>query len=73
MSRKCSLTGKGKLKGNQISHSHIKTIKHSKPNLRHVRVSENGKVTNIKVSVRAYKSIKRGKIKNLKLALSVNK
>nr|MBP7859760.1 50S ribosomal protein L28 [Patescibacteria group bacterium] len=42
MSRKCDLTGKGKLKGNQVSHSNIKTIKHSKPNLRSVRVSLNG-------------------------------
>ena len=38
MSRVCELTGKGKLKGNKVSHSNIKTIKHSKPSLRKIRL-----------------------------------
>ena len=68
MSRKCDLTGKAKLKGNKISHSHIMTIKHSKPNLRKVKVVENGKTKTLKVSLKAYKTIKKGKIKSMKIA-----
>lgn len=67
MSRKCDLTGIGKLKGNNISHSHIKTIKHSKPNLRKVKISEHGVIKTLKVSLKAYKSLRNGKYKSLKL------
>lgn len=67
MSRKCDLTGKNKLKGNKVSHSNIKTIKHSKPNLRNVKVSLNGKVFSLKVAIKAYKSLKKGKFGALRL------
>lgn len=68
MSRVCELTGKGKLKGNKVSHSNIKTIKHSKPSLRKTKVKIDGKKTTLKLSIKAYKSVKRGKVKNIVLA-----
>lgn len=67
MSRKCDLTGKGKLKGNKISHSQIKTIKHSRLNLRKTKVIVNGVKKTLKLSMRAFKSVKKGKVKNVKL------
>ncbi len=33
MSRVCQVTGKGRMRGNKVSHSNIKTLKHSLPNL----------------------------------------
>ena len=67
MSRKCDLTGKGKLKGNKISHSQIKTIKHSRLNLRKTKVIVNGVKKTLKLSMSAFKSVKKGKVKNVRL------
>lgn len=33
MSRKCEISGKSKLKGRRVSHSHIRTLCHRKVNL----------------------------------------
>ena len=44
MSRVCSVCGKGKMTGNLVSHSNIKTKTSSAPNLHKVAVEENGKV-----------------------------
>ena len=68
MSRKCDLTGTAKQKGNKVSHSNIKTIKHSKPNLRKVRVIENGTRKTLTVTMKAYKTLKQGKFANIVLA-----
>ena len=38
MSRVCALTGKAYLRGNKVSHSNRKTIKHSQVNLQSKRV-----------------------------------
>ena len=35
--RACEICGKSYLKGRQVSHSHIRTIKRSQPNLKRVR------------------------------------
>ena len=45
MSRVCSVCGKGKMTGNLVSHSNIKTKRVSAPNLHKVDVEEDGKVT----------------------------
>lgn len=45
MSRVCSVCGKGKMTGNTVSHSNIKTKRVSAPNLHKVDVEEDGKVT----------------------------
>ena len=44
MSKVCSVCGKGHMKGNTISHSHILTNRAFKPNLHKVKVEENGKI-----------------------------
>lgn len=45
MSRVCSVCGKGKMTGNTVSHSNIKTKRVSAPNLHKVDVEEDGKIT----------------------------
>ena len=58
MSRVCSVCGKGKVAGNQVSHSN----KHSKrtwaANLRNVKVIENGTPKRVKVCTRCLRSNK---------------
>lgn len=68
MARKCDLSNKKKLKGNNVSHALNRTIRHWKPNLRKVKVLVNGKPKTLRVSMKSYKSLKKGKIKNTKLA-----
>ncbi|HHH14128.1 MAG TPA: 50S ribosomal protein L28 [candidate division WWE3 bacterium] len=69
MARKCTASGKAKLKGRKVSHSHIRTIKHWKPNLRKVKVRmPNGTIANIKVSMNIYKKLKKtGVYKKMRL------
>ncbi len=47
--RACEICGKGYLKGRQVSHSHIRTIKRSQPNLRSVRVQADARVVRMRV------------------------
>lgn len=68
MARKCDITQKSKQRGNNVSHAMNRTIKHFKPNLHKVKVIENGTPKTLKVSSKALKSIKKGKIKGVKLA-----
>ena len=67
MSRICYVSGKSRIKGHQVSHSQVKTNKFWKPNLRKVRVLENGVAKTIKVSIKYYRFIKEGKIAGLVL------
>ena len=59
MSRKCDITGKRPLVGNNVSHAHNKTKKRQLPNLQKKRiyVPELGTSVRIKVSTSALRSI----------------
>ncbi|MCY4573224.1 MAG: 50S ribosomal protein L28 [Gemmatimonadetes bacterium] len=59
MSRKCDITGKRPLSGNNVSHAHNKTRMRQLPNLQTKRifVPELGKSIRIKVSTSALRSI----------------
>ena len=59
MSRKCDITGKRPLVGNNVSHAHNKTKKRQLPNLQTKRifVPELRKSVRIKVSTSALRSI----------------
>ncbi len=59
MSRRCKLTGKGPLVGNNVSHAHNKTKRRQLPNLQSKKlfVPELGRTVRIKMSVCAMRTI----------------
>ena len=59
MSRRCKLTGKGPLVGNNVSHAHNKTKRRQLPNLqsKKIFVPELGRTVRIKMSTRAMRTI----------------
>ena len=59
MARRCSLTGKTPLVGNNVSHSQRKVKRVQKPNLKSKRiyVSELGRFVRVKISTRALRTI----------------
>jgi large subunit ribosomal protein L28 len=59
MSRKCSITGKKPLSGNNVSHAHNKTKRWQRPNIQKKRiyVPELGRSVTIKLSTRALRSV----------------
>ncbi len=59
MSRRCKLTGKGPLVGNNVSHAHNKTKRRQLPNLQNKRifVSELGRTVRIRMSVNAMRTV----------------
>jgi large subunit ribosomal protein L28 len=61
MSRRCKLTGKGPLVGNNVSHAHNKTKRRQLPNLQTKRifVSELGRTVRVKMSTRAMRTVDR--------------
>jgi len=61
MSRVCSVCGKGKMTGNLVSHSNIKTKRVSAPNLHKVDVEEDGKVTKRYMCTKCMKGSKKDK------------
>jgi large subunit ribosomal protein L28 len=57
MARRCYVTGKRTMSGNNVSHSHKKTRKKWGVNLQKVRIiDENGKKRRVYVSAKALKS-----------------
>ena len=58
VSRVCSICGKGKMSGNLVSHSEIKTRKASAPNVQKVSVEINGKTQRAYVCTRCMKGSK---------------
>lgn len=62
MSRRCSISGKKPLAGNNVSHAHNATRRWQKPNIQTKRlfVPELGRTVRVKVSTRALRTI--GKI-----------
>jgi len=53
---KCYVTGKKPLFGNKVSHSHRRSAKVFKPNMKRVKIIENGTVKRVWVSARALRS-----------------
>ncbi len=56
MSRECYVCGKGTISGNTVSHSNIHTKRTWKPNLRKVKVVENGTSKTVTVCSRCLRS-----------------
>ncbi len=57
MSRVCPITGKGPLTGNNRSHSVRATRRVWNANLQKYRISINGKMVQVRMSARAYRSL----------------
>ena len=58
MAKECSVCGKGKMKGHNVSHSHISTNRQYKPNLQKVKlVDENNTATTDYVCTKCLKKI----------------
>ncbi len=59
MSRKCKITGKGPMAGNNVSHAHNKTRRVQNPNLqwKRIYVPELDRTIRIKLSTRALRTI----------------
>jgi large subunit ribosomal protein L28 len=60
MARKCSISGKGPMSGNNVSHAQNKTKRRFLPNLRTVRiVQEDGTKKKIKVSAKELRTMRK--------------
>jgi large subunit ribosomal protein L28 len=61
MSRRCAITGKGGLAGNNVSHANNKTKRRQLPNLQKKRifVPELGRTVRVRVSVSTLRTITR--------------
>ena len=56
MANTCKVCGKGRLVGNKVSHSNIKTKKVQRPNLQKVRALVGGTVQRMRVCTRCLRS-----------------
>ncbi len=60
MARRCAITGKGPMVGNNVSHAHNKTKRRFLPNLRTVRITlEDGTTKKIKVAASTLRTMKK--------------
>ena len=59
MSRVCSICGKGKMGGHQVSHSNIKTNRQWNANVQKVSVNVDGKETRAYVCTKCLKTMKK--------------
>ncbi len=60
MARRCALTGKGPMSGNNVSHANNKTKRRFLPNLRVIRVTlEDGTMRKIKVAASTLRTMKK--------------
>ena len=61
MSRRCSITGKGVLVGNNVSHAHNKTRRRFLPNVQHTSMHSEalGQSVRLKLSTRAIRTIEK--------------
>jgi large subunit ribosomal protein L28 len=60
MSRRCAISGKGPMVGNNVSHAKNRTKKRFLPNLRTVRVTlEDGTSRKIRVSAKELRTLKK--------------
>lgn len=60
MSKVCDLCGKGKLSGNNVSHSNRKSRTSYSPNLQKAKVEVDGKEETLKVCTKCLKTVKKG-------------
>jgi len=60
MSRKCAISGKGPMSGNNVSHAHNKTKRRFLPNLRTIRIiQEDGTKKKIRVSAKQLRTMRK--------------
>ncbi|MCR4942782.1 MAG: 50S ribosomal protein L28 [Campylobacter sp.] len=60
MSKRCAITGKGAMIGNNVSHAKNRTKKRFLPNLRTIRVTlEDGSTTKLKVAASTLRTMKK--------------
>jgi len=60
MARRCMLSGKGPMAGNNVSHAKNRTKRRFLPNLRTVRISlEDGTTRKIKISAKELRTLKK--------------
>ena len=60
MSRRCAISGKGPMVGNNVSHAKNRTKKRFLPNLRTVRVTlEDGTSQKIRISAKELRTLKK--------------
>ncbi|PSM52517.1 50S ribosomal protein L28 [Campylobacter blaseri] len=60
MSKRCAITGKGAMSGNNVSHANNKTRRRFLPNLRTIRVTlEDGTTKRIKVAASTLRTMKK--------------
>jgi len=60
MARRCQVTGKGPLVGNNVSHANNKTKRRQLPNLRSVKITlEDGTTRRIKVAASTLRTMKK--------------
>ncbi len=60
MARKCDITGKGPLTGNNVSHANNKTKRRQLPNLRSVKITlEDGTSKRIRVAASTLRTMKK--------------
>ena len=60
MARKCAITGKGPMSGNNVSHAKNRTKRRFLPNLRTVRVTlEDGTSRKIRISAKELRTLKK--------------
>ena len=60
MARRCMLSGKGPMSGNNVSHAKNRTKRRFLPNLRSVRISlEDGTTRKIKISAKELRTLKK--------------
>jgi large subunit ribosomal protein L28 len=61
MSRRCSITGKGVLAGNNVSHAHNKTRRRFLPNVQNTSMLSDalGEAVRLKLSTRAIRTIEK--------------
>ncbi len=59
MSRRCALTGKGVMTGNNVSHAHNKTRRRFLPNLQNTSIQSDalGRLVRLRVSARTLRTI----------------
>jgi large subunit ribosomal protein L28 len=60
MSRRCEITGKGPLVGNNVSHANNKTKRRQLPNLRTIKITlEDGTTKRIKIAMSTLRTMKK--------------
>ena len=60
MSRRCSISGKGPMAGNNVSHANNKTKRRFLPNLRSVKITlEDGTTRKIKISAKELRTMRK--------------